>query len=540
MRPEADATGGHWPMCVSGLTLDVRSPSVEIAEVRLTVQAPSTGETALKESFLLLSDVHLGRDLASPTAPSVLPKASSAIDGDLVRLLEHYRKTPPTGDRWRLVLVGDFIDFIGITLHVAEGVAMETELSEEERLHGLGSASDHARIKLRRVAELHRPVFEALARFVAHGNALTVVHGNHDVELYWEEVQSDFRALLASFLDSDADRDAFQARIAFHQWFYYVDGVAYVEHGHQYDEFCATEHVMAPLSPLDPRRIAQGFCEVLIRFVVRPTRGLREWGHEHLGVFDYVAVAVGLGLRGCLDLGLRFLLAVVELFRLRRQYLSEAAKSLRSEHERRVALLAEATRIGIDRLHALAALQAPPVTRSIRGILASVLLDQIALGLFCSLCLVVIALIGMRHGHVWYGVGCIAVAWALAHRYLDRQRKVDPADVLIDRAGHLSRLFPAAFVVMGHTHVPVKVPVNDGASTYVNLGAWAEEAEAEAMGYRAPRTHLVIRMTEGRPVGELLKWDSIVGPTRYSGTIRPPPPASNEGKAAAASEETVG
>ena len=52
----------------------------------------------------------------------------------------------------------------------------------------------------------------------------------------------------------------------------YSNGVAYIEHGHQYDPFCATEHVMAPLSPLDPRRVARGVSEVLLRFGGRPTR----------------------------------------------------------------------------------------------------------------------------------------------------------------------------------------------------------------------------------------------------------------------------
>ena len=31
--------------------------------------------------------------------------------------------------------------------------------------------------------------------------------------------------------------------------------------------------MMAPLSPLDPRRIARGFTDVFLRYVVRPTRG---------------------------------------------------------------------------------------------------------------------------------------------------------------------------------------------------------------------------------------------------------------------------
>src|SRR6185295_18713547 len=99
---------------------------------------------------------------------------------------------------------------------------------------------------------------------------------------------------------------------------------------------------------------------------------------------------------------------------LRKASLSEAARTLREEHERRMALLSEATRIGLDRLRALAALQVPPVTRSIRGILASVLLDRLAVGIFCFFALFVLAIyFGITHGahHMGIAVGVVLGAW---------------------------------------------------------------------------------------------------------------------------------
>src|SRR5205807_616548 len=98
-------------------------------------------------------------------------------------------------------------------------------------------------------------------------------------------------------------------------------------------------------------------------------------------------------------------------------------------------------------------------------------------------------------------------------------------DLLRERATHLARLFPAAFVVMGHTHIPMKVPVADGTSTYVNLGSWAEEEGDAAAGsvYRAARTHLVIRPEESGPVAEFLAW-SEERPRRYVSCIDDPAP----------------
>jgi UDP-2,3-diacylglucosamine pyrophosphatase LpxH len=471
------------------------------------------------ESLLVFSDVHLGSDLNDCT-PNIT-RRSESIDRDLVLFLAHYRREKPSGDRWRIVIAGDFIDFIGMA------IALPTELStpanDEEREHGLGNASEHARLKLRRVAARHTDVFAELARFVAEGHALSLVHGNHDIEFHWDAVKDDFRAVLLGHAQAehpDLDVAAFQERIEFSPWFFYRDGVAYIEHGHQYDPFCSTEHIMAPVSPVDGRRIARGFTDVLLRFVVRPTRGMKEHGHDHAGMLDYIAFAARLGVGGLIRLGVRFAVAVMELFRLRKTYFTEATQRLRAEHERRVALLSSATRIGMDRFRAVLSLQAPPITQSIRGILASVLLDRLALAIASLLALSIVAAIGVYHGHALYAAMGVVVAWALFHRHLSAQRTVDPADQLVMKASQLAKLFPAAFVVMGHTHTPVYTPAGD--TTYVNLGSWAEDEDGAGDAPRATRTHLVIHMKEERPEARLFTWESGTGPRSYD----PKPPVA--------------
>jgi UDP-2,3-diacylglucosamine pyrophosphatase LpxH len=466
---------------------------------------------APSESLLIFSDVHLGSDLQECAQKS--PRRPIAIDRDLVALLRYYRAQQVPADRWRIVIAGDFIDFIGMSIAPSGSEALDSGLTEEEREHGLGSAEDHARVKLARVAKRHADVFEALASFVADGHALTLVHGNHDIEFHWDGVKSDFRALLFEHVASraDVDRETFFGRIEFRAWFFYRDGVAYVEHGHQYDPYCSTSNVMAPLSPMDPRRVARGFSDVLLRFVVRRTRGMSDHGHENLGVLHYIRFAARLGASGLVRLGLCFARAVVELFRLRREHFSEGARILREEHEHRVARLGEATRIGVDRLRALLALQAPPITRSIRGILASVLLDRLALAMLAVLTILALAVFGAFHGHGLYGCIVVPFAWAFLHRHLARQRHLDASEALAERATHLSRLFPAAFVVMGHTHVPVYAPAGD--ATYINLGSWAEEElepdTPEQMNepVRAARTHVVIHVRGDRPEAHFRTWD---------------------------------
>lgn len=466
--------------------------------------------------LLVLSDVHLGSDIGdSPTAPP--PARSESVDEDLSALLLHYCKAPTDGAKWELVINGDFIDFIGISLETSRS-SVSTEVTAEERAHGLGTAEDHACIKLARVAERHHDVFASLAAFVAAGNELIIVPGNHDREFHWDRVQEDLRAHLFRASAEALERQAeFFRRIRFSSWFFWVEGIAYIEHGHQYDSFCATEHVIVPVSPIDQRRLSPGFSDVLLRFVVHRTAGIRHCDHDTMGLADYIAFAAKLGFRGGVELFRRYVNAIVELFRLRSVALSEAAKALRVEHDRRITQFADAMRIDLGRLRALVALQARPVTSSVRGIMASLLVDELAVALLALAALTICGLVVRSHSVLFGAWTVVLGAWFATHRYLSNTRQVDPQHALAARAGALAQLFPAAFVVMGHTHVPVRTDVDDGRATYVNTGSWAEDAGAHPnapITHRAARTHLVIRVRETGPEAELLTW-SPTGPAPF-------------------------
>src|ERR1700722_9785475 len=158
--------------------------AIRIAELR------AVNSTA-HESLLILSDVHLGNDLNDLTPAGV--RRSALVDADLANLLTHYRLSPCTGKRWRLVIAGDFIDFVGMSILPRGGLE---EASDEERVHGLGNSADQTGLKLSAVVERHSVVFDALADFVAAGHGVTIIHGNHDVEFHWDAVKDQLRDLL--------------------------------------------------------------------------------------------------------------------------------------------------------------------------------------------------------------------------------------------------------------------------------------------------------------------------------------------------------
>ena len=135
------------------------------------------------ESLLVFSDVHLGSDIQEMQDAAVhTTRRSPTVDRDLVRLLAHYRAEKPPADRWRIVIAGDFIDFIGMTVAPAASTQLETALTEEEHDHGVGNAVDfHKVAQMERMAArcgksgvgfttTYRTWKDAAARQSAHGN----------------------------------------------------------------------------------------------------------------------------------------------------------------------------------------------------------------------------------------------------------------------------------------------------------------------------------------------------------------------------------
>lgn len=448
-----------------------------------------------RESLLLLSDVHLGSDLndGGETHPR-----SQEIDRDLAHCIAFYasEKPGPLAARWRMVAVGDFVDFVGMSIDPRPGDALATELSQAEKEYGLGGAEDRVLLKLARAEERHPDVFAALREFVAAGNAITFMQGNHDLELHWESVQNAFRDRVCG---DDAEA---RARIDFEPWFVHQNGFVYIEHGHQYDPFCAVPYILAPLSPRDPKRVFPSLSDCLLRYIVRRTPGMKEYGHEGRGLMSYVSWSFGLGVKGCSDLLRRFVVCIGMLRDVAAGYETPDGVAIKKEHEAKLSARAKAEGVSVRTLEEALALHVPSLGSTPRLVLASVMLDR--LGVFF---IAIPALILLLAYQQWIAVFVLAFVWALLHLELSSLRpSVDPAKLMAERAEDLVRLFPASFVVMGHTHVPDTRQL--GAATYVNLGSWAEgEPEKdETKPYRAARTHLVIHEQPDRHEAQLLRW----------------------------------
>ncbi|MBN1137999.1 MAG: hypothetical protein JXM73_15525, partial [Anaerolineae bacterium] len=133
--------------------------------------------------------------------------------------------------------------------------------------------------QIRDVCRGHRRFFQGLAWFLACGNRLVLMRGNHDVQWYWPEVQIALLGWLRATYDElvqEAQRpgaahslpvppedlrlpgpdgalpplpvDEMDRRVDFdHAWYYYRDRLAYLEHGGQHEAVDTHRHFLVPV-----------------------------------------------------------------------------------------------------------------------------------------------------------------------------------------------------------------------------------------------------------------------------------------------------
>jgi UDP-2,3-diacylglucosamine pyrophosphatase LpxH len=183
------------------------------------VVARFSDEAPARRLLYVISDLHLGGppDRDRPEARGFRLTTQGAV---LARFLEALAGRPAGAPPLELVINGDFVDFLA-----------EPEPADPPEWHPLRTDQAAAAAVLKRIVETREAaVFTALGRFVRAGHGLTVLLGNHDVELGYPAVRRELERAL------QVDRPG-----AVH---YLLDGEAYVvgdqvliEHGNRYDEF---------------------------------------------------------------------------------------------------------------------------------------------------------------------------------------------------------------------------------------------------------------------------------------------------------------
>jgi UDP-2,3-diacylglucosamine pyrophosphatase LpxH len=173
---------------------------------------------------IVVSDFHLG---AGPPDTNVNPLEDFIADEAFAHFLESLRVESDHEDKEvELIINGDFFEFLQVP--AVDGFDPQ-ETYPPEAYYDSCESSSVKRLDL--ITAGHPVVFDALADFIqveTPRRRMTLIKGNHDVNLYWPGVKQRLREVLGA-----TGRRA--SMLLFAERYVSREGI-YVEHGHQYAE----------------------------------------------------------------------------------------------------------------------------------------------------------------------------------------------------------------------------------------------------------------------------------------------------------------
>ena len=441
--------------------------------------------------YVILSDVHL-TELVFESEPGWWEHKRFETRQDpalctFMRSLQ--RQRPAAFDRTVLIFNGDTFDFDAVFSGPEDAVVPK---------EGLPADVPGSVFKMRRILAHHEEWVRELAGFLALGNEVVFVMGNHDRELSFPEVREVLVQTVSSV--APAGTAALVAeRLSFEPWFYHVPGLLYVEHGQQYDSTCSYRDILYPMIQPDARHALEldmSFGSIAARKVLCRVGTINPYNDESflmsLGGYARHMMRYYFPKKGFVrHYFMGTVTAVLDARSARRRALRRPTDTTQMYKE-----YAKRHQVDAGFLSLLKRLGSTPIADRPRHLIHEMWWDR-----FLAL-LILFSLLGVGIANastVAHGLALIALLplFILVLRTMGRgsmalQERGRWGLVAEEIAGHLD----VAVVAFGHSHRPERRALVGG-GYYFNLGSWAPicDADRETTFERA-RRFLVVRPSQ--------------------------------------------
>jgi len=502
---------------------------------------------------LVVSDLHMGSG-RDPERGTWSPTEDFFRDAEWAQFLGHYGRR----GKCRLVINGDMVDFLQVLTRPSAAEARSYGIPGRDisPRYGLRCSEAAAAFQMDRILDGHPVAFQALADFLARGNRVTILKGNHDVQFFWESAQDALRKRLAH-LAPRGRAGAVRKNLEFLPWFFHIPGYLYVEHGNQYEPATSFSNFLAPVLPYDTpdaaRHIELDLSSFLVRYFANRMEVLDIRADNYRPLSLYLQIFFRehplVFLSTARD-ALRYLTKTVE--KARRMTRRRKSREYQEIVARNAELIrAEAERVGggdadeVERVHQalrdIAGRRATPVlSRGVNHYLAGLLarpsrallwLAPFYLMFFIPDFLAWVSgwvgaharglqetwgvLLLLRLPHLVLALVLLACALVLRQSLQRRarrdERREDPQELLRRAASMIAQRLDVQYVVFGHSHKEDCQNLKSG-RTYFNSGTWIGVLSEQENLYRAPYQLTFAKFEGGR--GELLQWDPERGEAR--------------------------
>jgi UDP-2,3-diacylglucosamine pyrophosphatase LpxH len=163
-------------------------------------------KATMSKALFVISDLHLGGGAG-------FQMCSAAGRDRLAEFVDHVRSERMSGVDVHLVIAGDIVDFLA-----------------EQSFSSFTNDDEKARRKLEAIMSTTGKVWTALRRLVVAGGRLTLMLGNHDIELSLPGPRRLLMQTLGENIEFLYDNQAF------------VEGPVLIEHGNRYDKWNVVSH----------------------------------------------------------------------------------------------------------------------------------------------------------------------------------------------------------------------------------------------------------------------------------------------------------
>lgn len=458
--------------------------------------------------LIVISDLHLSVGYEEETG-RYSRNEDFFFDEEFKRFLEYLQKA--NSRKKHLIIAGDLFDFLQVDGRQAQELAKKGkapfEITKRELTFGLGTETEKTAWKLGVIANGHKVFFQALASFLSKGNFLSIITGNHDIELYWEEIQNALVGHIVKFKRDPKTRQQIKEGISFYPWFYYdKDYKTYVEHGNQYDTSNSFPYLLCPVFGTNSKRLWLPVGSFFVRYffnkleisnpfadnIKPPTKYMRwAWKENKLQFLENIR---------------RYLPTMIRIF-LKGGKLSKAEKEhLAKENDKKLKDLAQKSGLPLDAIKNIYSLMAPPFTRNKLLIIlrfAGTFFPIITLIVF----IVLLTLSQFFHFSFWttlssLGLLIVPIAkWALSKFF-----QKDPFGKILPKIK--AYLTDVQIIVFGHTHDP-DIRRVDKECRYFNAGTWTTVFSEEERIIREAKQFAFVWIKEvrGKPQVRLLRWN---------------------------------
>jgi UDP-2,3-diacylglucosamine pyrophosphatase LpxH len=456
---------------------------------------------------VVVSDLHLSAGYDERTG-TFDRNEDFFYDGAFARLLAHLReRAEREGRRWRLLLLGDVFDFLQVEL--------------PGQRDALDTGDSITRAKLTRIARGHPRFFAALGEWVAAGFPLDVVPGNHDIEMIRPSSQRRFVELVAAAGSGAAASDL----VRFYPWIYYLPGLLYAEHGHQYDDVNSFRTQLHPFVDAEGDRVDVPLGSYFVAYLFNRIEKIDPFADNVKPATAYLSWALqDHPVRAVATLGYHFAL----LARVLRDAHEGGAASVEAERRlyRERFLHSYAAEVGLpyEVLVAIDRCAAVPAMTNRRRQLTAVLLRPIVqmlpiLGGLVALWQAVGRLGPRLRSFSLLLAGVIGLLWRERRLLAPATRESGALHRTASRIDRMlrRRQLNVPFYVFGHTHEPEQFPLGSGRvpPRYVNSGTWTPTvlAEFDLLATRETFTYVEItRATADHPPrAQLMAWNDNAG-----------------------------